>query len=221
MLARDVYGGSMADHQKDVVITYETLYELLRREKSREELQKLSSSFIGDVLTYLTEKQKTYEDALAKTDVFSLSERETVALQLMNIKKILKELYDRRERKLLDVALNKSRTNSDIIDTTNMLPTEQVFFNDTLHILSRFRKDVLQQLMDAKKPLILVEEPPAPVETKKTKYVKFLEHVDQIVGDEMELYGPFAQDDQAELPLTLADILIGQGSAQEVSEDTA
>ncbi len=208
----------MADHQKDVVITYETLYELLRREKSREELQKLSGSFIGDVLTYLSEKQKTYEDALAKSDVFSLSERETVALQLLNIKKILKELYDRRERKLLDIALNKSRTNSDIVDTTNMLPTEHVFFTEALNTLSRFRKEVLQQLMEAKKPTIIVEEPPTPIELKKTKYVKFLEKVDQIVGDEMELYGPFAQDDQAELPLTLADILIGQGSAQEVAE---
>ena len=212
----------MADHRKDVVITYETLYELLRREKSREELQKLSGSFIDDVLNYLGEKQKTYEDSLAKSDVFSLSERETVALQLMNIKKILKELYDRRERKLLDIALNKSRTNSDIIDTTNMLPTEQVFFTEALDVLSKFRKSVLQQVIDAKKPTIVIEEPtPALIELKRTKYVKFLEHVDQIVGDEMELYGPFAQDDQAELPLTLADILIGQGSAQEVSQETA
>ena len=40
----------------DVIITYETLYELLRREKSRKELQKLDPNFYQRVTNYLEEK---------------------------------------------------------------------------------------------------------------------------------------------------------------------
>ena len=199
--------------QKEIVITYETLYEVLRREKSRDALQNLDERFFDDVLSYLNEKQKTYEEAMQKNDMFSLSEREGIAIQLGNIRRILKELYDRRERKVIDIALNKSRTSSDVVDTTNMLPSEQLFFESVIGLLTRFRQNVLLNIIEGKKPEIATQ-------TKKVsatvKQVKFLENVDQLVGEEMELYGPFMRNDQAELPNTLANILIGKGSAQEV-----
>jgi DNA replication initiation complex subunit (GINS family) len=40
----------------DVKITYETLFDLLRREKNRNELQQLDPSFYLDVVSYLKEK---------------------------------------------------------------------------------------------------------------------------------------------------------------------
>lgn len=204
--------GEMAE-QKEIVITYETLYEVLRREKSREALQKLDDRFFDDVLTYLNEKQKTYAESMQKNDMFSLSEREGIAVQLANIRRILKELYDRRERKIIDIGLNKSRTSSDVVDTTNMLPSEQLFFDSVIGLLSRFRQSVLLNIIEGKKPEIATH---AKKVSATVKQVKFLQDVDQLVGEEMELYGPFMRNDKAELPNTLANILIGQGSAQEV-----
>ncbi|MBI4147854.1 DNA replication complex GINS family protein [Candidatus Woesearchaeota archaeon] len=201
--------------QKNVVITYETLYEILRREKSREQLQQLDPSFFDDVITYLAEKQNTYDSSLKKTDMFSIAERDALAQQLANIRKILKELYERRERKLLDIALNKSRTSSSLVDTANMLPQEQTFFDETLTLLSAYREKVLHNVSAGRRPDVIVAST-AVVQSKRTKHVQFLHDVDQIVGEEMELYGPFTRDDEAELPPILADILIDKGSAKEV-----
>src|SRR3989344_4083177 len=55
MLYTFFIGGKMAE--KSVVITYETLFELLNRERERPELQKLEQSFFADVVDYLREKR--------------------------------------------------------------------------------------------------------------------------------------------------------------------
>jgi hypothetical protein len=47
--------------------------------------------------------------------------------------------------------------------------------------------------------------------------VKFLAPVDQFVGQELELYGPFEQGEEAELPATVAEVLLAQKSAMDVS----
>ena len=79
--------------QTEVRITYETLYELMRLEKNREEMQKLPDNFIQDTLSYLSSKEKIVSDSRKRFDLFSASEREKTEVQLKNIKKILKELY--------------------------------------------------------------------------------------------------------------------------------
>ena len=66
----------MEQTTKEVVLTYETLYEILRKEKSREELQQLDEHFLADALNYFREKQQAYDDNLTKNDIFSQSERD-------------------------------------------------------------------------------------------------------------------------------------------------
>jgi len=46
----------MAD--EEIVVTHETLFELFRREKSRDELQKLSATFFSDVASYIKSKKE-------------------------------------------------------------------------------------------------------------------------------------------------------------------
>ena len=60
---------------KEVAITFETIYEILPREKNKEDLQRIDNDFFQDVLNYLKEKQQIYLDSLKKTDLFSISER--------------------------------------------------------------------------------------------------------------------------------------------------
>ena len=73
----------------DVIITYETLYELSRREKSTTELQKLESSFFKDTIKYIEEKKAILESQKSKTSIFS-SESKKTQIQLQNTIKILK-----------------------------------------------------------------------------------------------------------------------------------
>jgi len=214
----------MEQTAKEVVLTYETLYELLRREKSREELQKLDEHFLKDFLNYLREKQQAYDDNLAKNDIFSQSERDKLHIQIANIRKILKDLYDIRERKIINMSINKSRTNSHIVDTANLLAQEQAMFESLCSVLSQYRTGILHRLMEQREPdimpiiLPLPEEPkeeiPAPLEHGMKK-IKVIESVEQFFGEELEQYGPYQEEEEVTLPEQLADILISQGKAME------
>ena len=82
----------------DIRINYETLFDLLRREKNREELQPLDKDFYEQVLAYLKEKK----DSLSKKDdeLFASAEKEKLKIQFQNIRRIIKELYEKREKKV-------------------------------------------------------------------------------------------------------------------------
>ncbi len=216
----------MEQTAKEVVLTYETLYELLRREKSREELQKLDERFFKDTLNYMREKQQSYDDNLTKNDIFSQSERDKLHIQLANIRKILRDLYDIRERKIINMAINKSRTNSHIVDTQNLLAQEQAMFESLHSVLSQYRTGILHRLIELREPDIMPivlplpneqpqEEIPAPLQHGMKK-IKCLDAIDQFFGEELEQYGPFKQDEETTIPEQLADILISQGKAAEV-----
>ena len=123
----------------EIKITYETLYELLRREKSRETLQELSPTFYDDVADYIKEKIRILADQQRKLNMFSISEREKIEIQLNNVRKILADLYDRREKKIMSLAVNKSITNSHIVDTSNLLELEKKMYEQLLVLLNHYR----------------------------------------------------------------------------------
>ena len=110
-------------------ITYETLFDILRAEKEKNELQKLDPSFFQHVVDYLKEKLSILEGREGQSELFSAEERRKTRIQLENIQKILKELYERREKKIVNLALDKSKTKSSLIDTSALLKEEYSLFN--------------------------------------------------------------------------------------------
>ncbi len=206
---------------KEVAITFETIYEILRREKNKEDLQKLEYSFLKDVLDYLKEKQQIYNDSLKKTDLFSISERENTLLQIQNIKKLLKELYDRREKKIIEMALIRSKTKSNIINTSNLLDEEKELYNSLVSTLNNYRESIINSVIEMRdvKPVFVVEEIKEEIskipELSVTK-IRFLEQVDTFIGKELEEYGPFKPNDVAYIPNELANIILGQGKAVKI-----
>jgi len=53
-------------------------------------------------------------------------------------------------------------------------------------------------------------------EHEETKLVRFIHSVPRFVGRHLEVYGPFEDDDTANLPEEIADILIKKGRAEEI-----
>jgi len=210
---------------KEVVFTYESLYELLRREKSREELQKIDVSFYRDILRYLKDKQSAYDDSLAKNDIFSQSEREKLQIQLNNAKRLLRDLYDIRERKILNMSVNHCRTKAHLLDAAHLLPEESVLFQSLCAVLGQHRSGIIQHLMELRDPQLLPIILPVPSVFQQSsstpvapikKQVKFLENIESFADEELEMYGPFEKNDEATLPSELADVLISQGKAVEL-----
>lgn len=200
-----------------VNITYETLFEILRREKNREELQELSGSFYSDVINYLEEKKNLLEDVSKRTDLAALEEKEKLLSQFQTVSRILKDLYERREKKIINMAINKSRTVSNIVSTSSLLGEEKNLFNTIVGVLDKFRNGVLANLLNGKQPGVEEEKT---VEEKKeektTMLVRFLHSVPKFVGEDMKIYGPFAEEDIANLPAGVASVLINKERAEEV-----
>src|SRR3989344_358090 len=153
----------MPGEMTDIKITLETLYDILRNEKKREDLQKLEATFFIDVVQYLREKQALLESKRQSTEVFAAGERDKLEYELRSITRILKEIYEKREKKILDITLNKSRTGSDLIDTSSMLPVEREFHQKILRVLDDFRSGVWLNLSQGRLPQIPEQQKPEAV----------------------------------------------------------
>ncbi|HLD80037.1 MAG TPA: hypothetical protein VJA18_05760 [Candidatus Nanoarchaeia archaeon] len=139
---------------ENIKITLETLYDILRNEKKKEDLQKLESSFFFDVVAYLREKQALLELKREGENIFAAGEKEKLEYELRSIRRILKEIYEKREKKIIDIAMNRSRTGSDIIDTSSLLREEKEFYTLILQNLDIFRRGVLLNLFRAELPFV-------------------------------------------------------------------
>ncbi len=199
-----------------VNVTYDSIFEILMREKNREDLQKLSPEFFDELVGYISEKRKAA--STEATDSFSLEEKERASKQLQNISRMLVELYERREKKILNMSLIRSRTGADIIDTTSLLAEEKMLFDAVVAQLDYYRNNILFKVLNAQ-PTAAVEKAREKAAEQKgdAKLVRFLHAVPKFVGRELEVYGPFVEEDMANLPSEIADILISKGRAEEVS----
>ena len=207
----------MAD---EVVITYETLFELLRRERYRPELQVLPKTFFKDVVKYLSEKQSLLDSQQKKTSIFASAEIQKTRKQLENIQKILKEIYERREHKILQLALFASRTKEGP-DFPEMLMEEHHLYTHLHELLARYQEGILHNLLSARPPHILSVTPPEQPKGLKsenqTKLVRLLAALPKFVGSDLEVYGPFEEAEIAALPADVADLLTKRKKAEPMS----
>lgn len=138
----------MGENDKEITITYETLYELLRREKNKDDIQELDKDFIISVRLYLTEKRSMLHMDKGQQMLFSEEEQKKTLQQITNIIKVLRELYDRRERKIINLAINKSKTDSDMIDITRLLDGEKEMYFKMVDVFNLYRATLLCSMID-------------------------------------------------------------------------
>ncbi len=199
------------------IITYETLYEILRKEKSTSELQRLDNNFFQKVIGYINEKSDILESQKNKKSIFASVEIIKTQKQLENIKRMLKELYERRENKILQSALFSSRT-SQKRENLGLLEEEKIFYQKLEEKLTKYRKNILFKILSKKLPII-EESKDIKIEktdTNKTKLVRFLHSLPKFVGDDLNIYGPFEAENIANLPYRVAKVLIKKRRAQEM-----
>ena len=193
----------------EVIITYETLYELMRREKFRPELQKLNKEFFNDFIKYFNEKKIILESQQKKKSIFTSTETQKTQKQIENIKKIIKELYEKRENKIIQLAMFASR-NNDNPTFNEMLIEEKKFFKDLLETTNNYRKNILHNLIQGKQPEIKEVEKPKELKTEKKdsiKMVRFLQSIPKFIGNDLNIYGPFEEEEIAAIPAEIAKLL--------------
>ena len=212
---------------ENIRITLETLYDILRNEKKREDLQKLEDSFFNDVVNYLREKKKLLNSKQEENELFASGEKKKLEYELNSINRILKEIYERRETKIIAIALNKSKTGSDIIDTSSMLREEKQFYQQVLGILDDYRRGILLSLFRGELPV--VERKIVEIEKKATKSfkfelserqgmtkIKFIRPTPSFIWKDMKVYGPFGEGEQTEIFPEVAELLVRKSRAERV-----
>ncbi len=203
------------------IITYEKLYEVLRLEKYKKELQKLELDFYNKIVRYLDEKKAILESQESKADsVFASQSSAKTKRQLENTRMILKEIYERRESKIVQIAMFNSRTGEKGQELECLLDEERAFYTSLIDLFNLYRNGMLGNLLIGKLPEVkaqqtLVSAEYKPLE-KMNKLLRFLHAVPKFIGEDMQNYGPFESEEVAHLPEKVSEILIKNNRAEEI-----
>lgn len=208
-------------------ITYESLFELLRNEKNREELQELDKDFFKNIIEYLEEKNSI----LNKPDdnIFIKSEKEKATQQLSNTKRIIKDLFQRREKKIISMALIKSRVDAKV-DISSLLEEEKLVFDQLVKLFNNVKKGILNNIIDGKMPeMSAIEEKPiekiiTEVKEKQEQecadennsMIRFIQYVPSFLGTDLNNYGPFEPEDLACIPNRIVKLLVEKKAAERI-----
>jgi DNA replication initiation complex subunit (GINS family) len=193
--------------EESSAITFEAIYDIVRKEKTTETIQKLNPNIYQQMIQYLRTKIEIYRNTLVGS-----SDKESLKEQINTARRLIKEFYERRERKILLLAINKSRTKADISDESALLEEEKPIYNEVTDILNKYRKDILINLVNAKLPFGRESEKQISNST-----VRFLMPVKKFVGTNLEIYGPFEKGDIAVLPKKITSVLLKRDAAEEIS----
>ena len=184
------------------MITYNDLYEALRKERYSEQLQPLSKNFVSEVAVYFQEKKQI---ASKEEDMFSDTIIKTKK-QFENAIAIYKELLLRRKKKLLNLAFVASETGISKRDFDNMLDFEKNMFEKIMKSIEEGEKE-LAIVMNGKQ------------QEAKHKLIMFKEDIVEFMGIEGEKLGPFKRGDIANLQKEIVDILVLDKKAEEIDEE--
>jgi len=182
------------------MLTYNDIYEALRKERYSEQLQKLPNSFISEISQYFKEKKQI---ANKEDDLFSESLIKTKK-QLENAISIFKELILRRKKKLLNLSFVAAETGISKKDFENMMEFEKELFDKLVSSLNEGDKS-LNALMNDKKE-----------EKNNHLMISFKEDVPEFLDLNGEKQGPFKKGDIANLQKQVAEILISDNKVEKI-----
>jgi len=164
-------------------ITFEFIRKIQREEMSEPKLSKIPEDFYQKAKNYLEQKK-----VIAEKKEEKLTERE-----IKNVERIMEDIFNRRETKMLNHALITVRTN---LPPQNLIEDEKEFFESAVNMLRTQRERVLSLLFKKTKEITGLEK------------VEFKDDVEEFVGIDLNKYGPFKKGDVANIPKDNAKLLI-------------
>ncbi len=185
------------------MITYQEIYDLLRKEKYSEQLQQLPKNFLNEVSDYISEKKAVVSK---EDDMFSDSIVKTKK-QLENGIAVVKELILIRKKKILDLAFVAAETGISKRDFENMMGYEKELFDvitQKLEETAKIAGNIINGHQEKKLQNLLV---------------RFNKDVESFLDSEGNVLGPFKSGDVANLPLEIANILIENGKATAIESE--
>jgi len=196
---------------------YEDVYELLRAEKYSTDLQPISIEQLQKIRRYIANK----EEFLVRQNESKFDDAiEKIKVELDNAKRALRDLYDKRERKVISRSIFSARSGFKFKDTTSMLLSEEKLYFALLELLKNsneefftFLNSIPVSLEDSRSETTAQE--PKPLK-ENFKRLKLIEAIPELMDTQLNRYGPFTPGMEIELPFELAELLLKQNKATEV-----
>ena len=152
----------------DEEISYRTLRKIQQMEKNTSILIDLDNNFYKNLKNYIFDLNKHLKSESNEHKKKMLDE------EIENTKKIIINIYEQREKKILLTAISKARGGTP--DLNNMVSIEKTFFDSILNLINSFRNNVLEnkKIIEEKK-----EESDKEI-TEITKENKIIENKNEI-----------------------------------------
>jgi DNA replication initiation complex subunit (GINS family) len=185
------------------MLSYNDLYEILRKEKYSEQLQPLPKSFLEQFSTYMKETRKKFSDiSVGDFDDQVLREKK----QYENAMTIFKELMLRRKRKILNLVFVAAETGIMKRDFNDMLLFERSLFERLVMSVEDADKSMSESINGK------------PLETKN-RMIIVKEDIEKFVDMQGEVIGPFNKGNLVNIDTKVAEILVDDGKAMFVDSD--
>ncbi len=170
-------------------ITFELIRKIQLEEQKANTLTRLPTNFFNAVSNYLEQKKKI---------VASDDRRST--LEMKNIERLVEEIFNRRERKILNAAIIAARNG---LPPENLGEEEKPFYNSLVSLVKNRRGDLLKNLLTGK------GQDTVPM-------VVFKEDTPEFLGIDEKTYGPFKKGDTSVLPEENMRIMLERGIVEEL-----
>jgi len=138
--------------------TYEDIYELLRTEKFATDLEKINVNDLARIKEYLKAKEHLLKQELNSTNIISSQKKAKIQMEIDNAFRALKDLYEIRERKIINRAILGTRMESGLKDTTNMFDTEIKLYEHLLKVLKQTKCAFFDMIEKAEGTVVEIDE---------------------------------------------------------------
>jgi DNA replication initiation complex subunit (GINS family) len=171
---------------EEQTITYELIRKIQREEQRQPKLTPVPENFFEAVAKYLQQKKQ-----------LTLKDDRKVTLEIKNIERLVEDIFNRRERKILNASIIAARTG---MMPENLTSEEKAFFDEITNILKKRRGEMLEKTLKEKElaPMIV-----------------FKVDVPAFVGIDGNTYGPFKSGDIARIPEENMKVFVEKGMAEE------
>lgn len=188
------------------------LMDIYRKEKMSPYLQDLGEDFYSEVDALIHELEAQYSKSEG-----SAKKQSALLKELENVKSVIDDIYEIRERKVVMGALNYVRRDDAEIEMENLTEGERKMLDNVIAVLGESRSAVMEKA-PAKKPKN--KKPKKQTSKEQAAHplvtVRITKALPSIVGADGKVYGEFKEEDVVTLPDANAKALIEQGAAEEI-----
>ena len=196
-------------------INYRILRKIQEMEKNSPILTSIDNNFYVELKKYLDILDNRLKDE-------SSSQKQTLLKdEISNTKKIAKNIYEQREKKILLAAVTKARGGNP--DLKNMIEIEKNLFNSILNLMENSRKHLFEE--DSRKNKTVepkkneTKEEPKPVlnESNTNPIIRVKEDIPEFVGTNEKKYN-LRKNDILSLPEDMSVMLLKRGVVEKIKK---